>query len=78
MKKLFELSVRGSVYFYLSTISEDQMSQLKQFTSQFYQTNPIYEDQTDDEIKECFTIAVKQKLNIALENIPVTAVLVIK
>ena len=78
MKKLFELSVRGSVYFYLSTISEEQMSQLKQFASRFYQSNPIYEGQTDDEIKECFTVAVKQKLNIVLENIPVTAVLVIK
>ena len=78
MKKLFELSVRGSLYFYLSTISEQQLSQLQQFANQFYRSNPVYEHCTDDEIMVCFTVSVKQKFDIELESIPVTAVLVIK
>ena len=56
MKKLFELSVRGSVYFYLSTISEEQMFKLKQFASQFYRSNPVYENKPDDEIAEYFIL----------------------
>lgn len=78
MKKLFELSVRGSISFYLGTISEKQLSQLQQFSSQFYKSNPMYEHQTDDEIMKCFTVAVKQKFDIELERVSVTAVLVIK
>lgn len=77
MKKLFELSVRGSVYFYLSTISEEQMFKLKQFASQFYRSNPVYENKPDDEIAEYFTASAKQKFDIELESIPVSAVFVI-
>lgn len=78
VKKLFELSVKGSLYFYLSTISEKQILQLKQFSSQFYKSNPVYQHQTDDEIMESFIAAVKQEFDIELESIPVTDVLVIK
>lgn len=78
MKKLFELSIRGSLYFYLSAISEKQTAQLKQFASQFYRSNPAHEHQSDDEIMEYFTVAAKQKFDIELESIPVSAVLVIK
>lgn len=78
MKKLFEVSIRGSLYFYLSTISEQQVSQLQQFANQFYRSNSAYKYRADDEIMECFTISVKQKFDIKLERIPVTAVLVIK
>lgn len=78
MKKLFEVSIRGFIYFYLSTISEQQLPQIQQFANQFYRSNPVYGYRTDDEIMACFTISVKQKFDIELENIPVTAVLVIK
>lgn len=78
MGKLFELSVRGSLYYYMSAISENQLSQLQQFASQFYRSNPACKCQTDDEIKECFAMAVKRKFDIEIENIPVAAVLVIK
>lgn len=78
MKKLFEVSIRGSLYFYLSTISEQQVSQLQQFANQFYRSNSSYKYRADDEIMACFTISVKQKFDIELERIPVTAVLVIK
>lgn len=61
MKKLFEVSIRGSLYFYLSTISEQQVSQLQQFANQFYRSNSAYKYRADDEIMECFTISVKQK-----------------
>lgn len=78
MNKLIELSIRGSLYFYLSTITEKQLLQLRQFASQFYKSNPVYEHRSDDEIMRCFTLTVKQTFDIELENIPVTAVLVIK
>ena len=73
MKKLFEVSIRGSLYFYLSTISEQQVSQLQQFANQFYRSNSAYKYRADDEIMACFTISVKQKFDIELERIPVTA-----
>ena len=78
MEKLFELSVKGSLYFYLSVISEKQILQLKQFSSQFYKSNPVCQHQTDDEIMESFIAAVKQEFGIELESIPVTDVIVIK
>lgn len=78
MKKLFELSVRGSLYYCMSAISENQLSQLRQFASQFYRSNPACTCQTDDEIKEYFAMAVKRKFDIEIENVPVAAVLVIK
>lgn len=77
-EETFEVSIRGSLYFYLSTISEQQVSQLQQFANQFYRSNSAYKYRADDEIMECFTISVKQKFDIELERIPVTAVLVIK
>lgn len=78
MKKFFELSVRGSLYYYVSAISENQLSQLQQFASQFYRSNPVCKCQTDDEIKECFSISVKQKFDVEIESVPMAAVLVIK
>ena len=78
MKKLFELSVRGSLYFYMSTISEEQLSQLQQFANQFYRSNPVYAHQSDNEIVECFATVVKQELDIEFESVPMTAVLVLK
>ena len=66
MKKLFEVSIRGSLYFYLSTISEQQVSQLQQFANQFYRSNSAYKYRADDEIMACFTISVKQEFDIEL------------
>lgn len=78
MDKLIEISVRGSFYFYLSTVSEKQLFQLKRFASQFYMSNPVLEHKSDDEIMKCFTMVVKRTFDIELKNIPVTAVLVVK
>ena len=78
MKQLIELSVRGSLYFYLSTVSEKQLFQLQQFASQFYRSSPSYKFKSDDEIMRLFTIAARQTFGIELKNIPVTTVLVIK
>lgn len=78
MNKLIELSVRGSLYFYLSTVSEKQLFQLRQFASQFYRSSPSYKYKSDDEIMKRFTIAAKQTFGIELERIPITTVLVIK
>ena len=78
MSKLIELSVRGSIYFYLSSASEKQLYYLQQFAKQFYMSNPMYEHKSDDEIMKCFTIAVKQTFGVELRNIPLTTVFVIK
>lgn len=78
MNKLIELSVRGSIYFCLGSLSEDQLDNLQQFAKRFYVSNPVYEHEPDDEIMKCFTLAVKQAFDIELTNISVTAVLVIK
>lgn len=78
MNKLIELSVRGSLYFYLGSLSENQLKHLRQFAKQFYMSNPVCEYASDDEVMKCFTLAVKQTFGIELTNIPVTAVLVIK
>ena len=58
MKKLFEVSIRGSLYFYLSTISEQQVSQLQQFANQFYRSNSAYKYRADDEIMACFSYTI--------------------
>ena len=78
MNKLIELSIRGSLYFYLSTITDKQLFQLRQFASQFYKSNPVYEHMSDNEIMRCFTSTVNQTFDIKLKNIPVAAALVIK
>ena len=78
MNQLIELSVRGSMYFYLSTVSEILLFQLQQFASQFYSSSPSYKFKSDDEIMSLFTVAARQTFGIELERIPVTTVLVIK
>lgn len=78
MDKIIELSVRGSLYFYSSNPRENQLSQLRQFASQFYESNPDYKFMPDDEIAECFILSAKQTFGIDLKNLPITTVLVIK
>lgn len=78
MDKLIEISVKGSVYYFLNSLSYDQLTILQQFAKQFYTLNPVYNEETDDAIVEHFITAVQQTFGISLTKVSVAAVLVIK
>ena len=78
MCKLIEVSIRGSTYYFLSDLDSNQIALLKQFASQFYQSNTKCQKETDDSIAKHFVLAVQAEFNIALRNIAPSAVLIIK
>ena len=78
MNKLIELSVKGSLYFYLCPISENQLLKLKQFATEFYISNVPHQPQSDDEIAKKFVSSANQILDIELEKVHIDSVIVIK
>lgn len=59
MDKLFKISMRGSAYYFLNALSEDQVSTLQQFARQFYASNPSHDNEDDDAVVEHFFAQVK-------------------
>lgn len=78
MNKQFKISMRGSTYYFLNALNEDQILKLQQFARQFYVSNPSYSNENDDTVVEYFFAQVKQTFGIVLNRVNITAVLVIK
>ena len=78
MDNLIEISVRGSIYYFLSSLNSKQLADIKQFSRQFYASNQSFDDASDDTIAEQFTLAIERVFGIPLTRIPVATVIVIK
>lgn len=78
MKKLIELSVRGSRYYLFADISRDRLEKLRQFASTFYDSNYAYHSENDDDLVQQFVAAAGKKLDMKLELADIDSVLVIK
>jgi hypothetical protein len=78
MDNLIEISVRGSIYYFLSSLNSKQLADIKQFSRQFHEKNQSFDDASDDIIAEQFTLAIEQVFGIPLTRISVATVIVIK
>lgn len=78
LKKLIELSVRGSRYYLFAEISSDQLKKLQQFTSLFYESNYTYHSKNDDALVQQFLVKAGERLDMNLELVDIETVLVIK
>ena len=78
MDNLIEISVRGSIYYFLSSLNSKQLADIKQFSKHFYASNQSFDDASDDTIAEQFTLAIERVFGIPLTRIPVATVIVIK
>lgn len=78
MKKLIEISVRGSRYYLFAEISKGQLEKLRQFTSTFYDSNYVCHSENDDALVQQFVVIAGRILDMKLELVDIDTVLVIK
>ncbi len=78
MDKLIEVSIRGSVFYYLGKINTEQLARLNQFGSLFYHYYSECFNQADERIAKIFTDEVEKLLDIILIEKQVDTVITIK
>ena len=78
MNKLIQISIKGSIYYSINPLSQNQITNLQKFAQEFYTSTPLYSRESDESILEQFVSTVHQTLGITLTIVPITTVLVIK
>ena len=78
MKKLIELSIRGSRYYLFADLNEEKMEALRQLAACFYSRNSSCWEASDDAVAQFFFETAKKKIDLNSDIIDVHSVLVIK
>lgn len=78
MDKLIEISIKGSTYYFINCLSQNEITNLQEFSKEFYASNPVHSKYSEETILNRFVSEVHKTFGIALTRIPISAVLVIK
>lgn len=78
MDSLIGISVRGKTYYFLNTLSDEQLQHLKQFVYNYLKSNPTFIEKKDDSIIEQFIIDINILLDINLHLFNIEEILIIK
>lgn len=78
MKKLIELSIRGSRYYLFADLNEEKMDALRHLAASFYYGNSLCWEASDDAVAQFFLETAKKKIDLNIDTIDVHSVLVIK
>lgn len=78
MKKLVEISIRGSQYYILLEATMEQLRNLENYAMEFYSASPIYCCDSDDSIAQHFITAAQRKFGLRMDRVSIDYVLTIK
>ena len=78
MNSLIGINVRGKTYYFLNTLTDEQLHLLRQFVFNYINSNPTVIEKEDDSIIAQFIIDIHKLLDINLYLFNIKEILIIK